>query len=336
MTKLRPEGFEPPYPGFRVAEEPELVMALVGVQEHDDGAGSPLAGQVRSSLQRAPGLRGVETFDQVGGTGPGDAVHVTYWAGQQDLDAWLDGDGDGVLAVAPGGPTGTWWEAFAAPPSYFRTSYSTPLHDWGLARGRAREQDDQHAYHGAARDSIAVAEDDGAASPLPALTPRPGPGRDDVVDLQIPEHACFIRTVQGWADASEAEREHFLGDAYLRYLEGVEYLAGHLEDTQCLSVRLVHDHDEGPGRPQAETLAWFRSLADLERWTWSSPTHEAIFNAFGAHAARFAPDVRVLLGHEISVCPPGGGRARYRGCRPDTGLLPVAHALGAAAPATTG
>jgi hypothetical protein len=78
----------------------------------------------------------------------------------------------------------------------------------------------------------------------------------------------------------------------------------------------------GPGRPNTETIAWFTSLADLERWVHDHPTHKAIFDATHAHAARFAPDMRLLLGHEVVVAPAGGAEAMYVGCHPQTGLMP--------------
>jgi hypothetical protein len=102
----------------------------------------------------------------------------------------------------------------------------------------------------------------------------------------------------------------------------VRFLAEHAHESRCLSARLVNYERPGPGRPNTETIAWFTSLADLERWVHDHPTHKAIFDATHAHAARFAPDMRLLLGHEVVVAPAGGAEAMYVGCHPQTGLMP--------------
>jgi hypothetical protein len=50
--------------------------------------------------------------------------------------------------------------------------------------------------------------------------------------------------------------------------------------------------------------------------------HAERVDATHEHAARFAPEMRLLLGHEVIVAPAGGARARYVGCHSDTGLMP--------------
>jgi aldoxime dehydratase len=69
-------------------------------------------------------------------------------------------------------------------------------------------------------------------------------------------------------------------------------------------------------------LAWWQSLAHLEAWAHRHPTHLAILKSFGELATHFAPDVTVVLGHEVYVVPKGGARAEYLNCHERTGLLP--------------
>lgn len=347
MTKLTPAGFTPPYPAWRVADGPALTFTAIGVQEHDSGAAAEVLARLTEALGGDLGPRHHEIVDEITPTlvpGRGtDHVVLAYWDDPERWRGWRAGPG-ALLDVPLDGPLGTWTETFSAPATHYRTSYSTPEHRWGLALWNDRAVDELHAYYGAARDSIRAAEDGGLAPTVGRLTPGRAASTGQEVEVAIPGNACFIRTVQGWSECSDEERDHFLSDSYERYKEGVAFLAAHPEDTQCLAIRLVANRDAGPGRPQSETLAWFRSLADLEQWTWHHPTHEAIFAAFGAHAARFAPDVRVLLGHEIVVVPEGAGEAVYRNCREGTGLAPAlasasvrdsGHPAGAALSGTT-
>jgi len=107
----------------------------------------------------------------------------------------------------------------------------------------------------------------------------------------------------------------YRGEDHTLYIAPVE-----LPDAaNALYVELVMAGEEN--KPQAETLAWFLSLTDLEAWTWNHPTHDAIFKNFMVHAQRFNFEVDVLLGHEVSIVPEGGGRAEYHNCHPATGFL---------------
>jgi hypothetical protein len=56
------------------------------------------------------------------------------------------------------------------------------------------------------------------------------------------------------------------------------------------------------------------------------PTHKAIFAASQAHSTRFAPEMRLLLGHEVIVAPAGCAEAMYVDCHPGTGLMPYLRA----------
>lgn len=85
---------------------------------------------------------------------------------------------------------------------------------------------------------------------------------------------------------------------------------------------MVSNHDPGPGRPDTETIAWFASLADLESWVHHHPTHAAIFAAGQAHSVRFAPNQKLLPGHEVAVTMAGAAEGIYLKCHARTGLLP--------------
>jgi hypothetical protein len=71
-------------------------------------------------------------------------------------------------------------------------------------------------------------------------------------------------------------------------------------------------------------LAWFRSLADLERWTHSHPTHQAILNEFFALVEQGGGQIELALWHEVFTLPTGTPRLEYRDCHPRTGFPPYA------------
>jgi len=101
----------------------------------------------------------------------------------------------------------------------------------------------------------------------------------------------------------------------------MDFLRDHGDDVGCFANRYLTLLDEA-GRPTEKTygLGWWRTLADLERWSESHPTHLAIFGAFMKMATRGAP-TKLRLYHEVSVAEPAEQWFEYAGCRERTGLL---------------
>ncbi|WP_037672368.1 phenylacetaldoxime dehydratase family protein [Streptomyces griseus] len=111
---------------------------------------------------------------------------------------------------------------------------------------------------------------------------------------------------------------------------GARLVQGEPLDTGCLSIRKIDVRHPADAQVQTATLAWWQSLAHLEAWAHEHPTHLAILQSFGELARHFAPDVTVVLGHEVYVVPAGGARAEYLNCHDRTGLLPfLGHLSGA-------
>jgi hypothetical protein len=102
----------------------------------------------------------------------------------------------------------------------------------------------------------------------------------------------------------------------------MDYLRDHPEEAGSVSVRLTDVRsDVGV---QASTLAWFVSLSALERWAHTHPTHLAILEGAAALAQRFAPDMALLLGHEVYVPSGEDVVLEYANCHGATGFLPFA------------
>jgi hypothetical protein len=334
--KRRPPDFENPYPAF-IATFPErhdhVTLAQIGVQSPGAGEGED-AVALRSAIERslsgehAPDLR--DRCRHVDAQGRLNEVVLAYWRERSAYDAWAGGPARAWSDEVPDGETGWWRETFTAPLDQLETSYSNAASRWGVGGTMPKAVNEFHSYFGAMRDRIAAAEDDGLPGELAALpAPRPADGRGRLVTVRAPEHLCFIRTVQGWSGCPEPERRHYLERMDPVYRQGADFLRDHPEETGCVSARMVDVVAAGSDEMgiQTQTLAWFTSLAALERWTHSHPTHLAILAAFGELAERFAPDIHVLLGHEVYV--PSGDQVtlEYANCHGSTGFLPFADAM---------
>ncbi len=83
--------------------------------------------------------------------------------------------------------------------------------------------------------------------------------------------------------------------------------------------------DRGRGRRSPSTarfgMSWWRSLAALERWAESHPTHVAIFGAAMHYLSTLGPAARLRLYHEVSVASADEQSFNYVDCVPGTGLF---------------
>jgi aldoxime dehydratase len=325
MAKIRPEGFEPPYPAWSPALPDNLsyVQAQVAIQSPEGERNDHLFDALVTRLRGDGDLRHAERVGHVDARGAYNDIAIAYWKTPEALGAWLSDDGPfaAVVDLASESGCGVWYEAIVAPRSHYEINASTPDFAWGHSIGYDTYLEPYHAYWGAMRDRIEAAEDGGLPGTMASIQRRTGDRRGPV-RIELPQHVCLIRTVQGLSDTGDEEASAYRKDMKPQYEAGVSFLGGHPMESRCLSARLVRYDDPGPGRPHTETLAWFTSLADLEHWVHDHPTHKAIFEATHEHAARFAPEMRLLLGHEVIVAPAGGARAMYVGCHTDTGLMP--------------
>jgi hypothetical protein len=324
MTKLTPPDWKPPYPAF-VADtnNSHLNMCQLGVQAPTAAAGAGDFAELIGLLEGNSELLHHEHVFHKDGQGFHNDILLAYWERPDSFANWRAGKTvSEFFARDLNGEIAVWIEALSAPADRFETSYSTGTVNWGISRHSITREDPIHAYYGAMRDRIKAAENGG----LPGSTGRLNrelcaqtQGRH--LRVELPGNLCFIRTVQGWNACSDEEKEFFMKRTYPVYQRGVEYLCTHPLETNCIGARLVTDVAQNPGQPQAETLAWFLSLTDLEAWTWNHPTHAAIFNTFMKHAEKFNFNVDILLGHEVMVLPKNGIHAEYNNCHHSTGFL---------------
>lgn len=252
-----------------------------------------------------------------------DAAEHGRWAAQAGVAELFADHGD----LPDGG--GRWRELLGLQGERLETLDSTPDGAHGLSSLVAgQEPTEVHEYWGAMRDRMPASHGDplngDAAALLHAAGRREARGRR--VTVQPPENACFIRTGQDWSATHGRERATYEQSIAPVLAQGADFLADNPDATGCLAVRLVHEVDEH-WQPQDRScvLAYFRSLGHLERWTWSHPTHMAIFDAFMALVAQERGDVKLNLWHEVAVLAREDLALEYLHCHADTGLL---HTLG--------
>jgi len=325
--KLRPPDFEPPYPAFTCQLfklQPDMTLGQIALQYRADvkpAEVTSLQAAIEQCLSGDSAPWRWERCSHVDTQGYRNDIVVGYWRRQTDFEAWRR-RADVVSWADKLQPVGLWIEALTCPIPQMETSYSNAEPSWGMADQCPVHLDENHGYFGSMRDRIPAAEDQGlpgALRGLPAVdSAQETFGRRLMVDL--PDNACFIRTVQGWEECDEEQQADFLASMMPVYQAGVEYLRDNPRDSNCAGARLVEMLDPN-AQIQTQTLAWFLGLEDLERWAHEHPTHHAILNGMSGFAERYQLDIQIVLGHEVYVVPAGCSYIEYSNCHPQTGFL---------------
>ncbi|MDP9867945.1 MULTISPECIES: phenylacetaldoxime dehydratase family protein [Streptosporangium] len=328
MAKIRPAGFENPYPAYslRLPEQAAgVTLRQLAVQHRGSAEARRVLARMLDGFGGAHAPVTYEHATHVDRRGYTNDVLLAYWLDAGAEKAWSAAHPLGSWAdpglTAAGGPIGLWTEVLWAPPDHFETSYSYDSPSWGLASQFPAALNVCHSYPGSMRDRIAAAEDGGLAGEVASVQAGPVDSAGRHLVVATPRNLCFIRSPQGWRHCPDDERAWFEERVLPVYREGVGYLTEHPDETGCLSACLAELPVSNDERVQTTTLAWFLSLSHLEQWAHSHPTHLAIYKSAGELIARFAPEINVTLGHEVYV-PPEGGLMEYLNCHDQTGLLP--------------
>jgi hypothetical protein len=331
MQRSRPDSYQPPYPAFQshfAADEPEVSMASIGVQSVSEGpdAAALLDGWLALLERTAEGApRHVERARHVDRHGHVNELLLAYWRQPADQRAfWTRADVETMAARRLTGPVGWWRESLSAPTSAVDGNYALPDVNYGTARYAEQKLEQFHAYYGSMRDrtpDYLAGRADGAGGALAETMPESRGRRLRIKAL--PDKLCWIRSGFGWDQARPDEQAAFIDQMLPVYRAGADYLAAHPLESNCVAMRLLDEVPHGPDNGvQVETIGWFLTLKDLERWTHSHPTHAAIYKGVFDYMRRFNFDVRLNLGHEVVVVPADGVEAEYSNCHPLTGFLP--------------
>lgn len=176
----------------------------------------------------------------------------------------------------------------------------------------------EHAYWGGARDRIPLAQHDNLASVGAAQVYTDG--RRQRVSPQ--HNLCLIRSGQEWTETAGAERALYLEEVEPVLREGMDFLRDDGLAIGCLANRYMTVLDAaGRAADKSFGMSWWTSLAALDRWAESHPTHLAIFGVAMRYLATMGPAVKLRLYHEVTVAARSEQQFEYLSCHPDTWML---------------
>ncbi|WP_338887237.1 phenylacetaldoxime dehydratase family protein [Rhodococcus sovatensis] len=302
-----PASYEPPFPSY-VARFPvstrRVVMAYFGIQGAAGHAPWGVDGPPRSDRARYIDEEGIET-----------TVFIGYWDDTTAFDRWYQSTGIGWTAE-----DGRFVEIIRPTVDRYETLFSSTGRMEGVATLTDCLSDtiEEHAYWGGVRDRI----------PLSQTDPMTPVGMPDIrrsgnkVSIVPHENICLIRSGQDWTDTEGAEREMYLRDVEPVLRAGMDFLRDDGLSIGCFANRYMTVVDgDGKDTDKSFGMSWWRSLAELEAWAESHPTHVDIFGAALRYLSTTGPAASLRLYHEVTVASADEQFFEYVGCHDRTGLL---------------
>jgi aldoxime dehydratase len=330
-----PDDYQPPYPAFVARYHPpveRVVMAYFGLQYRS--APSPtLAAALDWIAEKFAAAGGPKHWDRsqyVDEAGYTNLVSVAYWDDQKIFDAWFSPASEGWTgAKSKFARFGTFIEVISPSVNDYETLFSSLGRPEGIAVLADNLSGDvmEHPYWGAMRDRIPKSQtNDMAPAGTPSLM-RDG----DRVRVKPHENICLIRSGQDWSDTEAAERKMYLEDVEPVLRAGMDFLRDRGRLVDCFANRYMTVLDRA-GRPTEKSygMSWWKSLAALERWSESHPTHVRIFGAAMKYLSTLGPAAKLRLYHEVTVAPAADQFFEYRNCHERTGMLNAVMGVAAA------
>ena len=319
-----PDDYAPPYPSFVARHKPtvtRVIMAYFGVQYRGDAPpdAARSLGEIAARFAGADGPSHWDRAHYVDQSGFSNVVSVAYWDDVARFDRWF-GSARETWTGASGEEIGRFIEVLR--PGVAR--YETLLSSLGRPEGVAVLADEmsgevqEHAYWGGMRDRIPLSQTD-------EMAPRGEPRLvRDGSRLRVVAHdnLCLIRSGQDWSDTEASERKMYLEDVEPVLREGMDFLRDEGVPIGCYANRYMQMVD-ADGRPTEKSYgqSWWKSLAALERWAESHPTHVRIFGAAMKYLSTLGPSAKLRLYHEVTVATADEQFFEYQGCHPRTGML---------------
>ena len=324
-----PEDYQPPYPAFVARHDAavkQVVMAYFGVQ-HEGVAPPAFAAALASIAERFAVPNGPRHWDRatyIDEAGYPTTVSVAYWDDKDAFNAWFPEARNGWTGgEAEFSGIGTFIEVLSPEMDHYETLFSSLGRPEGVAVLAEGLSGDimEHAYWGGMRDRIPASQSD-------ALSPSGAPSqvRDGAsVRVTPQENICLIRSGQDWTDTDTSERQMYLQDVEPVLRAGMDFLRDDGVAIGCFANRYMTIIDRD-GKPTEKTygMSWWKSLAALERWSESHPTHVRIFGAAMQYLSQLGPAAKLRLYHEVTVAKAADQFFEYRNCHGKTGMLRAA------------
>jgi aldoxime dehydratase len=318
-----PDDYSPPYPSFVARHKlavTRVVMAYFGLQYRGEAPGA--AASLGEIAARFAGAQGPSHWDRaryVDQAGFSNVVSVAYWDDVVKFDAWFEPAREAWTGSSKEG-IGRYIEVLRPAVARYETLFSSPDRAEGvavIAEGMSCEVQ-EHAYWGGMRDRIPLSQTDEMA---PGGRPRLV---RDGARLRVVGHdnVCLIRSGQDWSDTDDAERKLYLEEVEPVLREGMDFLRDEGLGIGCYANRYMQVLGaDGPPTEKSYGQSWWHSLAALERWAESHPTHVRIFGAAMKYLSTLGPAAKLRLYHEVTVAAADEQFFEYRDCYPKTGML---------------
>ncbi|TWA97466.1 phenylacetaldoxime dehydratase family protein [Bradyrhizobium stylosanthis] len=322
--KRVPDDYQPPYPSFVARYKPavnRVVMAYFGLQY--SGAAPPGAMQALKDLAGLfAGEGGPSHWDRASyadQAGYDNVVTVAYWDDVTRFDAWFAPAREAWTGRVREG-VGTFVEVLRPVVARHETLFSSLDRPEGvavIADGMSGEVQ-EHAYWGGMRDRIPLSQTD-------AMAPGGSPELiRDGARLRVKAHdnLCLIRSGQDWSDTEASERKLYLDDVEPVLREGMDFLRDEGLAIGCYANRYMNViAADGSASEKSYGQSWWKSLAALERWAESHPTHVRIFGAAMKYLSTLGPSAKLRLYHEVTVAAADEQFFEYLNCHAKTGML---------------
>ncbi|MDE5441738.1 phenylacetaldoxime dehydratase [Bradyrhizobium sp. CSA207] len=330
--KRVPDDYQPPYPSFVARYKPtvsRVAMAYFGVQYRGTAptvATAALA-EIAGRFAKESGPSHWDRARYIDQVGHENVVSVAYWDDIARFDAWFAPAREAWTGKARDG-IGTFIEVLRPLVARHETLFSSidrPEGVAAIAEGMSGEVQ-EHAYWGGMRDRIPLSQTD-------AMAPAGNPEliRDGArLRVQAHDNLCLIRSGQDWSDTEASERKLYLDDVEPVLREGMDFLRDHGLGIGCYGNRYMHVLTaDGSASEKSYGQSWWNSLAALERWAESHPTHVKIFGAAMKFLSTLGPSAKLRLYHEVTVAAGDEQFFEYLNCHPKTGMLAAVETAGA-------
>lgn len=319
-------GWSPPSPAFSARFNDDVdtvVMAYLGTQYRESvapAAATEAVAALRESTAKADGPAHRDSARFVDSNGYTNDLNVLYWLDLGAYERWAEENLHWTDPVSRASDdVGFFLEV--ATPSFdrFETIFGgRKMEGASVLSVGISEEIPEHGYWGSARDRFPVAQADSLAPDGSLEFARDG----DLVVVTPHENMCLIRSGQDWAKTVDEPRERYLGTIEPVLAAGMTFLEEEGVAIGCYGNRYVTvTDDDGTELSKSYGTSWWHSLAELEKWSKSHPTHLKIFGTFGQYVREFGGAVGLRLYHEVTVMEAGQTRFEYLGCHDRTGLL---------------
>ncbi|MGP1716776.1 MAG: phenylacetaldoxime dehydratase family protein [Methylophilus sp.] len=327
------EGYEPAFPMWAARAGTDLkqvVMGYFGVQfskQELHGKACAVLGQYLRSFAVANGPQHYDITQFKDAANFENMIVIAYWDSPEKYTQWQ-----------ANAEIEDWWqsdERLKDELGYFReilmprvenfeTAFSTPdsLEGIGVVMGDISGEIQEHGYWGSMRDRLPSAQTDALVTKESLAAGAVFDQSKQRIKLAGHENLAVIRSGQNWIATEGKERALYLNEMEPTLRKGMDFLHHDGLEIGCYTNRYMrHADSKGQILEKSFGVSFWRSLADLEHWSKSHPTHLAIFGTFIRIVQELESELNLRLYHEVSVLKADEQSYEYINCHPNTGLL---------------